>query len=227
MRPMYNCALAPLRVMGPVRRHVTRSCGHFGQIDAELIDHSGRVERQPEQGHDLLVAQKLRCSAVAKYCSFGLRELEKFYRIAKIAAYNPTHKRSFAGFPEGNAEEFSLVIFVPIIIGIRLANTEMYNDFIEGKNAQPLIDIMGNGEIGRGYCSALLSQNEVYGECASDLKQSVGLQEKLRDAYIALFSDKGRNDWKEIVVGKCSFNHRLKEKVLRVSSMLSEYASFE
>ena len=167
------------------------------------------------------------CSAVAKYCSFGLRELEKFYRIAKIAAYNPTHKRSFAGFPEGNAEEFSLVIFVPIIIGLRIANTEMYSDFIEGKNAQPLIDIMGGGNIGRGYCSTLLAGNEVYGERTSDHEQSVELRERLRDAYLALFSDEGKNDWNETVVGKCSFSNRLREKILRVSSMLSEHTSFE
>ena len=57
---MSLCIIAPLRVIGPARRHSTRSRGHFGQIDAELIDHNGCVERQLEQGHDLLVAQKLR-----------------------------------------------------------------------------------------------------------------------------------------------------------------------
>lgn len=103
----------------------------------------------------------------------------------------------------------------------------MYSDFIEGKNAQPLIDIMGGGDIGRGYCSSLLTGNEVYGERTSDHEQSVELREKLRDAYKALFSDEGKNDWNETVVGKCSFSNRLREKILRVSSMLSEHTSFE
>lgn len=166
------------------------------------------------------------CKAVIETYSFGLREIEKYYRMAKIAAYKPTHNNSFSGFSDGNALEFSLCIIVPIIIGLRMADVKLYNNFIEGKDPQPLLDIMGDRDIARGICSTLLGRNETYGE-AKENQATVKLLDKLRLAYTALFDDGSRTDWGETHIGSCSFSQRTKETTLRVTSLLSEYASYD
>ena len=166
------------------------------------------------------------CKAVIERYSFGLREIEKFYRMARVAAYNPTHKNSYAGFSAGNALEFSLCIVVPIVIGLRMADIDLYNDFIAGRNPTPLIDVMGDGDIGRGYCSALLDRTETYAD-NQEGKKTVLLSDKLRLAYTALFDDSSRTDWGETHIGSCSFSQRTKDATLRATSLLSEFASYD
>ena len=39
-----------------------------------------------------------------------------------------------------------------------------YNDFIAGRDPQPLIDVMGTSDIARGICSTLLNRDETYAE---------------------------------------------------------------
>ena len=166
------------------------------------------------------------CKAVIETYSFGLREIEKYYRMAKVAAFKPTHDRSFSGFPEGNAMEFSLCIIVPIILGLRMADINLYNDFIAGKNPQPLIDVMGNRDIAHGICNALLGRDETYAENQNG-KTTVNLPDKLRSAYTALFDDSSRTDWGEAHIGNCTFSQRTKDETLRATSLLSEYASYD
>ena len=166
------------------------------------------------------------CKAVIETYSFGLREIEKYYRMAKVAAYKPTHNGSFSGFSDGNAMEFSLCIIVPIIIGLRMIDIKLYNDFIEGKNPQPLLDIMGDRDIARGLCSTLLGRNETYAE-AQENQTTVKLSDKLSLVYTALFDDSSRTDWGETRIGSCSFSQRTKDATLRVTSLLSDYASYD
>ena len=81
------------------------------------------------------------CKSVIDYYGFSLREIEKFYRMAKVAAHKPTHSQYFTGNADGVALNFSLILIVPIIIGLHMYNMDMYNEFITGKNPQPLLDI--------------------------------------------------------------------------------------
>ena len=168
------------------------------------------------------------CKAVARYYSFGLREIEKFYRTAKIAAYKPTHSSSFSGFSDGNGLTVGLCLFVPIIIGLRMVDTTQYYDFINGRNSKPLIEIVGDGDFGRGICAMLLERNETYDEERhTDEQIVVSLEGKLNQAYYALFTKEDDHTWREVNVGNCSFSKQTKEKVMRITSMLSEYTSFE
>ena len=168
------------------------------------------------------------CKAVARYYSFGLRETEKFYRNAKIAAYKPAHNRSFYGFSEGNGFTVGLYLFVPIIIALRMVDTTLYYDFINGKNSNPLIEIVGDGDLASGICSLLLEQNEVFdGDPHTDGQICVLLEDKLNQAYNAIFVKEDDCTWRETNVGKCSFSMQTKETILRITSLLSEYTSIE
>ena len=169
------------------------------------------------------------CKAVIDYCDFGLREIEKYYRMAKIAAFNPTHNNSYYGFSDGNGLQFSLSIILPIIIGLRMKDFDLYNQFVTGENVEPLIDIMGDGTIANAFCNGLLERGETYDKRfrEDEEKKLVRLEDKLTEVYQALFVGNNRTPWDEIHIGEYSFSKQTKEKIMRAASMLSEYASYE
>lgn len=166
------------------------------------------------------------CKAVIKYCDFGLREIEKFYRTAKIAAYNPTHPNNSYRFWNQEYLRFSLCFIVPIIIGLRMRDTVLYNDFVSGKNSAPLIDILGDDDIAFAFCSDLLNSSETYDSDSKDNNTLVLLKDKLDAVYKAIFDESEMNKWGEIRVGKYTFDRDTKAVVLRTASLLSEFASY-
>ncbi len=163
------------------------------------------------------------CKEVIKYCSFGIREINKYYRMAKTAAYTQTHSKFSDGFSDENAIQFSLMLVVPIVIGLHMYDSKLYHDFLDGKDDMPLIDILSNGCIGSGICSKLLSPSETFGEAKTGQK-TVQLSDKLHEAYKAIFGRE--NNGGEIQIGDCLFSSQTKEIVLKASSLISEYAAY-
>lgn len=168
------------------------------------------------------------CKAVARHYGFGLREIEKFYRTAKIAAYKPTHNHHISSSSKEKGLQVSLFLFVPIMIGLRMVDVNLYHNFINGNNSNPLIEIASNEECLSEFCSMLLEQNEVYDEeHCSETQTVVRIEDKLNLVYNALFNKNVEYSGREIHVGKYSFSRQTGEEILRIVSMMSEYAKFE
>lgn len=78
------------------------------------------------------------CSAVIKAYHFELREVARYLRLARIAAYEPTHSEKYPfTFPDGRVLQFALHCIVPIMLGLKVSDVERYNDFIEGRDYTP------------------------------------------------------------------------------------------
>ena len=168
------------------------------------------------------------CRLVVDYCHLEVREIGKFYRMAKVAAYLPTHNNSLMETYTGNGIYFSLSCIVPIMIGLRMTDMSLYNEFIEGNNSQPLLDILGDRDQAKyNFCSVLLERSEKYeGDTRDKTKKSVSFSDKLNEAYIALFSKKEESLFDETTIGDCKFTYYTRETVLKTASMLSEYAMY-
>lgn len=139
------------------------------------------------------------CKAVIEAFHFELREIEKFYRIAEIAAYEPTHnsrKYSF-DFPEEKAIWFCLMTFAPVMIGLKVSNHERYESFIQGRDASPLFDILlDKGFFDSSILSMLLvkSQNEVFIESEyghNEKSKEVPAKDRLEAVYKSVFPVNG------------------------------------
>ena len=167
------------------------------------------------------------CKAVIKYCDFGLRETEKYYRMAKIAAYKPTHKEVSFELPDEKGLKFSICIFVPIIIGLQMSDIEKYNDFVNGKNSAPLIDILGDNDIAIGYLSSLLDDLETYNLTDNNQMKKVKLSDKLNLVYDVVFGESNNNEMKSTDIGQYEFSHQMKRTILNVVNMQSDYTSYE
>lgn len=167
------------------------------------------------------------CSAVMQVYRFELREIAKYVRLIKIAAYKPTHYKQYRfHFSEGRATEFGIIFFVPIVVGLKIIDTKKYTDFINGKDSRPMMEVAK--ELPEYFFNVLLSNNETY-----DLKEEaagkkiVALKDKLTEAYNALFVTKYGVTQYQTDLGEMTFNAQIKEEILRITGLLSRYTDMQ
>ena len=75
------------------------------------------------------------CRKVIDTYNMELREATRFYRQVKTAAYEPTHEsRKFDfSFSDGKGRQLLLMYVVPILVGLKIVNISLYNQFVCGK----------------------------------------------------------------------------------------------
>ena len=168
------------------------------------------------------------CGAVIKAYHFGLREIAKYLRLTKIAAYEPTHSSSSFefSFADGRAIQFCLFYVVPIMIGLKILDARKYTSFIQGTDGTPLLEI--SRFVSVHTFGKLLGVDETYSEKeAQQGKTLVTIESKLNLVYSALFEKDYALDRRDILIGDLEFSARTKEILLRTASLLSGYAKVD
>ena len=163
------------------------------------------------------------CSAVIKEYHFELREVARYLRLAKIAAYEPTHseKHQFYSSDE-HALQFALYYIVPIMLGLKVSDVERYKNFIEGGDYTPLLELANALNI--SYFYKLLARDETFDQSEeSNTVTVVKLETKLQDVYEAIFGTTYTRRVYSKTVGKLSFDASTKEKLLRIVGLTSRY----
>lgn len=166
------------------------------------------------------------CREVTRKYSFGLREIEKFYRIVRVTvghAVDHEQRNTFTGYDL--AFQFGLRYIIPIIIGLRMYDIKLYDNFIHGKDNKQMIEILTSKEIGARAFASLLANGETYYQNISNATV-VSLQDKLRDVYEAIFANPNRTN-EETIVGRCAFTQYTRDRIINAISMLSSIAVFE
>lgn len=169
-------------------------------------------------GYDLV------CDAVIKTYRFELREIAKFLRLTKSAAYDVMHEKQRVSMSDGEAVEYCLCLIVPVMIGLMTTDINRYSDFILGKDSEPLLEVLEHLDM-LGF-EKLLAPNETYYEDGVN-KVHVTRKEKLTNLYHAVFSEKTNESQRAIQIGYLNIYDHVKTKLLRISGMLSEYAKFD
>lgn len=177
--------------------------------------------------HTSWVYEKI-CKDVIDLHHFTPREIMKFYRMARIAAYKPNHEESrefdFV-FGEQKAVKFCLMFVVPVMIGLKISDYEKYNAFIDGKDSSPLHNVLKSHSIGAKLCDELLTRNETYYE--KPVKEGqvvVKFYDKIEQVYNALFVHQYAGRVREIQIGELEFSEETKVTLMRAVSTLSRYA---
>ncbi len=165
------------------------------------------------------------CRVVIEKFDFSLREIAKFIRLTKIAAYKPTHeeKNSFH-FSDALGFKFCLFYFVPIMIGLRIRDTSKYEDFITGRDFSPVEEIINS--LGSSCFSKLLSPEETFDTKDSSMTL-VTVKEKVYQVYEAVFITEYDYRKYQTDIGDYSFNSGLKEELIKISGLMSKYADIE
>lgn len=166
------------------------------------------------------------CGAVIENYDLQLREITKYIRLTKIAAYQPTHENSKFdfSFPDGKAREFCLLYIVPIMIGLKIYNTDLYEKFVSGKDYTPLVEVMIR--LQHYNFDNFFNRDETFNKKEID-KKLVTLEDKLKQIYDALFVTVYSSNHYQTVIGNYDFEDGMKDILLRTVSMLSQYTSLD
>ncbi len=163
------------------------------------------------------------CKAVMDYYLLGMRDIEKYYRMAKIAASNPAHNEQIWDSSDEDGLQLLFCVIVPIMIGVQMVDIHLYNDFVNGKNPAPLIEIIeANKHLSENFKHSLFTQAEL-----EDNRNITTLDNRLHLLYEAIFMESARSDSNHAIIGKLSITRQTKDKLMRATSMLSQYASYE
>ena len=171
------------------------------------------------------------CKQVVEMFHMGLREIAKFYRVAKTVAYKPTHKEHdqwLFAFPDGEGRQFCFLCIVPLMIGLSMCDRHRYNQFIQGKDSSPLTQLFDDTNMAISMCSQLLNEKETYSNPNNSSELIVVKREdKLREVYNAIFVKKYDGRYYETTIGKVAFREGTKNELLKIISGLTEYADYE
>ena len=170
------------------------------------------------------------CKAVIDAYNFTPREIMKFYKMARAAAYKPNHQDSNGvefDFDNGRARKFGLMFVVPVMIGLRIAEFSRYIHFIEGKDGSPMREILAGTKSLVRYYEDLLTENETFSDKPlNDTQKTVKLSEKLNQVYNAIFVHNYDSWTRTIKIGNMEFGPDIKTMLVRVVSTLSPYADY-
>lgn len=167
------------------------------------------------------------CRKVIDTYDMELREATRFYRQVKTAAYEPTHesKKWDFSFIDGKGRQLLLLYVIPILVGLKIVNISLYNEFVSGKNSKPLMDIYKDSDKGVWLATGLLNRNESFE--AEEGKNVVTVEQKLQQLYNAIFVTEYTGKVYHTILGEHEFDNNSKNFLKSVESMLSIYANYD
>lgn len=169
------------------------------------------------------------CIEAVKQYGLSLRETERFVRLAKICVY-PAVRNAYSGALESNARLFFVIYILPLMLVLQMTDTQAYHEFVTGKNAQPLIDVLRWPNIRFEY-SFLLGQGEHYDDANNEIVTNaakVPISERLKELYEAFFAQHEllNSRFGEISIGRISITNEVKNYAKSVISLLSQFSDY-
>ena len=163
------------------------------------------------------------CDKIIKKYNLSFREITKFIRITKMAAYEATHgKGSDFMFPEQKAVRFCLMYIMPLMIGLNIYNRVAYENFISGHDYKPLTELFAN-EDARRFSELLTSKESFYEDDAN--RTTVSVEDKLIEVYNALFVTEYDRTNEYTLLGQYTFSEKTKTTLFKVVGLFSEYTN--
>ncbi|MCI6479958.1 MAG: KAP family NTPase [Spirochaetia bacterium] len=149
---------------------------------------------------------------VIKIHRFELREITRYVRILKIAAHDAVSTESIYLIDESSVT-FCLHCIVPIMIGLKIADAEVYSSFIQGNNSAPLVTM--EKKLSRYFTSRLSEVTE----------PPYSIAGRLEEIYQFLFAESHDKFSSRLDIGDMSFDMNIKNLLLRVVGLLSEFTT--
>ncbi len=164
-------------------------------------------------------------TVIEKY-HFELREIKKYILMFQITTKKININSLF--YSMNNGFKFSTVFILPIMMGLKIHNINLYNEFISGNNSEPLVSILGQAYREGIKFEKLLSPNETYYDSTDfgNMIVKVNIEEKIVEIYRYLFNYSYNNSGTNYYVGDIEFNKDNVKQLKKLVSMLSDYFEF-
>lgn len=155
--------------------------------------------------------------------NFELREITRFYSQIKAAVYEPTHdsKKYDFMFPDDKGRQLILMYIVPLLIGLKIVDISKYDNFINGRDIEPLKELLDIDEDNR-LLGNMLNRDETFEK--DDEKKLVTREEMIQRFYDAIFVKQYNGSNYNTVLGQYEFSKESKTFALSAASMMSQFA---
>lgn len=165
------------------------------------------------------------CKAVIQQNNFSFREIARFFSMVNVATGNKD--KYDLSFPNGRAIDFCLRFVVPIMIGLKISDYTKYKAFISDQDCSPMVKFFKDTQVGSWWRGALLDYNETYEEPTWDNEIKVSIEDKVKQAYDALFVKEFTGANYEVKTRELAFTNETRKVCFRAVSALSKYADYE
>ncbi len=170
------------------------------------------------------------CAEVIRQMNLGMREIARFLQMSKIAAYKYTdgsayEKQRFWSRDDGTSNLIAFCVIVPVAIGLKMTNSNEYDEFITGKSAKWLENVLTSEAVSNWVTNSLLNDNESYTKMEG--KTLVSESQKIKEVYEAIFvkTYEGGREY-ETRIGKAVFEKTLKDAILKAIGFVSPYTDY-
>lgn len=159
-----------------------------------------------------------------KHYHLSLREIERYLRMLELVIDDPDRSHQIG--TESLGYQCAISLFVPILVGLKMIDHNLYEEFLEGGNSKPLIELVQASDDLIGFCgNVLTAQDDSTRRNAFSNGLGQSAIDLLNEMYHAVFNVK-ESDYRGRAVGRCHFSISTKNRIIRIIGMLSPYAAF-
>lgn len=157
---------------------------------------------------------------IIKMFGFSIRETAHFseFLTTAISDIDKFYNNMGTAFIEGKFNFLIRVYVIPLVIALRIHNLDMFYDFINGKNQQPLMDLFNRGGVNNYILRFILENVEAYDKF-SDLTEEE-LIKGVNILYEACFCDDMNNKSQKLVTSR--LYGRYKNYILKIVGCMSD-----
>lgn len=144
--------------------------------------------------------------------------IREFYKLNDLV--NVSGKNSL--FYE--TEDFMFKYIVTLCLALKITNVSLHDEFVQGKNKQPLLDLYTN-DLGEHMIYQL--RNGMDSSRNGKIINYITIKQDLSELYDAIFVKNYTSYNNQTVIGEMHFTKESKKFILKVESTLSEYSQYE
>lgn len=147
--------------------------------------------------------------------NMSLREFCKFYDSVKVSGMKSYFNET---------EDFMFKYIVTLCLALKITNITLHDEFIEGKDIQPLLDLYMN-DLGEHVIYQLRNGMDINKDAG--INNYLEIKQDLKDLYDAIFIKNYTYNYTSTVIGAMVFTKDSKKFIQYVESSLSNYSCYD
>ena len=161
------------------------------------------------------------CIRVAQCFSFTLREVERYMRLIRIAAYKKSHNQEGLSFSRQKALHFGLLYIVPVMVGLSMSDMDAYTKFIVGENFDILCKVLS--------CMTDYTYQDWLGVRKEEfINIDTAVMEKIKEVYDTIFATRGNENRVNLEkrIGAMTFTEQTRREIMDIAALLAPCAEY-
>ena len=154
-----------------------------------------------------------------------MRNIAKYIRLAKIAVPKSVREGYIIAISDKIALYTCQIYVIPIMLGLKLTDTNRFEKFVKGKDCTPLLEFKECFNFGY-FTRYAFRHNETLKDTNNARETLVTIDERIKEVYNAIFVEE-YEDKLNLKVGDMLFDKKTKDSVMSIAGLMSKSISFD